>query len=768
MKISGWAVLALSVGLAGWAFAAQAPRGVGVVAVQRANSASQAHQTGKQPWYAGIYHDSFSTLYRSPFGADRTLAPVTLRIRTPLSATSAAIILERFNGNQNAVATIPMRRLPESFITGALGAAAAKSQTLWEGVIPGADMREAGIVSYHFLIRDRNAHIYYGNNGTGYGGVGGVDTAAYEISGYHITVYDRSFTTPSWLRQGIIYEIFPDRFFNGNKANDENPQTQLAIGTTSAGKETLAPIQFHKNWYSLPYDPAIVPDPHSKFYAEQVKLRGDGNWSTDFFGGDLRGVEDKLAYLQSLGVNTLYLTPIFQSDSNHKYDTGNFLQIDPGFGTLKTWISLVKAAQARHMHIILDGVFEDTGSDSLYFNKFGNYHSVGAWQQVQNPQVKSPYYNWYQWNPGSNPPYYGWSGVETLPLTNTADRGWQQFVYGNWDPQRPMSPAKNAVARYWLAMGASGWRLDSANNSNFSVQWWTAFRKAVKQVDPNAAIIGEDWNNPTNDNGTDWLTGSTWDSTMNYPFRNAVISFFRGNYADGSVTNNQVNATTFGLILQQMLSQYPQPSMYAEMNLLGSQDTERILTILEGAPDAVLLTPFQQATWQPTKSQQSLGVRKLELVTDFQYGFVGVPAIYYGDEAGMIGYKDPLSRGTYPWGRANTLLVQHYRLLGNIRRTHPVLQSGNFTQLYAQGASYAFARTIRGGMDVFGRQAANATALIAVDNGKAETLAIPVNGLLPNGVKLYDALHGNRAYVVANGHVTVQLAAEGGAMLFSS
>ena len=721
-------------------------------------SASPSTQTLQSDSYANSY-DSF---YRSPFGAVPTGQPVVLRLVTAASVTNADIQLSNINGGAGT-ATVKMHRLAANEINLAKGVGTTAGKSVWEGTIPAKYVAKPGVLNYDFQVQDQSAHsiFYYGNNDGGYGGVGTVYPNAYSVTDYTITVYRAGFTTPSWIRHGVIYEIFPDRFYNGNKANDENPKTQLAIGNGG-----LVPIQFHKNWNSTPFDPNINPNPASPNYKQELALRGNGNWNTDFFGGDLQGIIDKLGYLKSLGVNTLYLTPIFQSESNHKYDTGNYMQIDPGFGTLSTYVNLVKAAKAKGMHIVLDGVFEDTGSDSLYFNMYGNYKSVGAWQQYTGGK-KSPYYSWYEWSPGSNPPYVDWGGVSTLPQTNTKSKGWQNFVYGLWDPKDPTNPTKNSVARYWLSMGASGWRLDSANNSNYSIAWWSAFRKAVKQVDPNAIIIGEDWNNPTNDNGVDWLTGTTWDSTMNYPFRNAVISFFEGTYNDGNVQNYAMNAQQFGDTLMQMIESLPKPTLYDNMNLLGSQDTERILTILEGAPQPAGMTAFQEATWKPTAKEQATGIAKLEEVAAFQYGFVGVPDIYYGDEAGMIGYTDPLNRGTYPWGHANQALIRYFQEIGKIRTGHPVLQSGGYTQLLASGNDFAYARTIRGGKDVFGKPAKDATAIVAVNNGQKRTLSIPVSSVLSNGTVVYDALHGDKAYTVHNGTLEVPLATYGAVMLFT-
>ena len=604
-----------------------------------------------------------------------------------------------------------------------------------------------GLMWYQFSVTYQGQTIYYTDNGSQQAGVGQPSFTAGGPS-YQISVYDPTYQTPTWLKHAVIYEIFPDRFFNGNIANDENPNTQQGVYVNANGTENLGPIQFHKDWYSLPFDPATGSNPA---YA------GNGQYNIDYFGGDLQGIQDKLDYLQSLGVNTLYLTPIFQSESVHKYDTGNFMQVDPGFGTMQDYLNLVKDAKAKGMHIILDTAFEDTGSNSTYFNRFGAYGSTNGAYQNGQVNTNSPYYSWYQWAPGQTPPYNSWFGYDTLPLTNTNNPSYQNFV-------------DNTVGPYWITQGASGWRLDSADNSNFSVPWWSAFRQAVKKVDPNAAIIGEVWNNASNDGGatpagTDWLTGSTFDSVMNYQFRNAVLDFFAGNYNDGNEQHNAVNAAGFNRELMTLYSDYPLQSFYAMMNLVDSHDTMRILSVLEGVPSPTTMTALQQATYQPTAAQQQLGIAKLQLVSDFQFGFPGDPTVYYGDEAGATGYKDPLDRGTYPWGFANQDLLNHYRLLGAIRNANPVLQTGTFTPLYTSGSVYAFARTITGGQDVFGASAQNASAIVAINNSAtATTVTIPVKGTIADGTQLLDELS-NTWYTVQNGAVSMNLSAYQGAIL---
>ena len=708
-------------------------------------------------WFDDLKHDSFQPFYRSPFGAVAVGTSVTLRLRGPLGLVNPELRLWGAMGNA-AETDLPMTPVAMSASQIALATGDNPANySWWQVTIPATDITQTGDMWYQFMGRYQGQTIYYDDNGAQVEGIGQPGFSAGGPS-YQLSVYQAGYQTPTWLKHAVIYQIFPDRFFNGNITNDQNPNVDKTVGTLPNGQEGLVPIQFHKNWYSLPYDPAITANPTDPNYQQELKLRGSGQWSSDFFGGDLRGIQYKLDYLKSLGVNTLYLNPIFQSSSNHKYDTGNFMKIDPGFGTMQEWLNLVRAAKARGMHIILDTAFEDTGSNSVYFNKFGTYNSVGAWQQYKNPSFTSPYYNWFDWTGNPASPYNSWFGFDTLPLANTSNPSYQNFVYGG----------KNAVAKYWIEQGASGWRLDSADNSNFSVAWWSAFRSAVKSIDPNAAIIGEIWNNATNDNGTNWFQGNTFDSVMNYQFRNAVIDFFRGNYNDGNVTHSQVDASGFNNELMRLYSEYPLQSFYSLMNLVDSHDTMRILSILSNAPSPTAMSAYQQATWQPSAADMATGIAKLKLVSDFQFAFPGNPTVYYGDEAGALGYKDPLDRGTYPWGRANTDLVNHYRLLGAIRGANPVLQTGTFTPLYTQGGVYAFARTITGSKDVFGAPAQDASAIFVMNNAASgSTVTIPVQGTVADGTAMLDELSG-QWYTVTNGSVTLPLGAYQGALLIAN
>ncbi|SIS74231.1 Glycosidase [Alicyclobacillus vulcanalis] len=704
-------------------------------------------------WMQAYDHDSYQAFYRSPFGAVPTGTPITLRLRAPRSVTSATLRLWGAAGKAGET-DLPMQPLdaaPDEIASEA-GVADASDYTWWTVTIPASDVSVPGTMWYQFkTVTDSGQVVYYDDNGAQLEGVGQVGLSP-DGPSYQISVYEQGFQTPDWLKHAVIYEIMPDRFYNGDIATEENPNTQKGIYVNADGSESLGPIQFHQQWDSPPDDPNIPPSSDPKIEA----LRGNGQWNIDFFGGDLKGIEDKLDYLKSLGVNTLYLMPVFEAESNHKYDTADYFKIDPGFGTLQDWLNLVRAAHAKGFHILLDGVFEDTGSDSVYFNKFGNFHSEGAWQAyLKGDPSLSPYYSWYEWTGNSSNPYNGWFSIDTLPLTNTSNPAYQQFVYAGDD----------SVARYWLREGADGWRLDSADNSNFNPAWWSGFRRAVKSIDPDAAIVGEIWNNATNDNGVDWLTGSTFDSVMNYQFRNAVIDFFRGTYNDGNVQHHAVDAQGFNQELMRLYSEYPLPSFYAMMNLVDSQDTMRILTILENAPEPGSLSALQQDEYQPSPADEELGIERLKLVSDFQFAFPGDPTVFYGDEAGLTGYSDPLNRRTYPWDHQNLELLNHYRKLGAIRDANPVLQTGDFQPLYAQGMVYAFARTIRDGHDVFGKPADNATAIVALNNeNQATTVTLPVSSWIPDGTEMLDELT-DQWYTVQNGTLTVQLGPYQGAIL---
>ena len=442
---------------------------------------------------------------------------------------------------------------------------------------------------------------------------------------WQLTVSKVDYKTPDWLKQGVIYQIFPDRF--------------CKVGSREFTKRG----RFHTNWYDRP-----------DYAKEGVDYRAD-----DFFGGNVEGVVSKIDYLKSLGVTAIYFCPIFESSSNHRYDTGDYLKIDSLFGDDEAFGNLIQKADEMGIGIILDGVFNHTGSDSIYFNKQGNYPSLGAYQSKQ-----SPYYNWYYFD--KFPEDYGcWWGSKVVPTVNKSAQGYRDLIFG-----------ENGVIEKWTKMGVKGWRLDVVDE--LPIDFTTDLCKKIKSVNPNCTIIGEVWEDASTKVAySEWrpyFMGEQLDGVMNYPFKESIISYvFSGN------TYEFVGAVT------RIMENYPKESLDSCMTLVGSHDTTRILTVLSGVP-----TPHKKAERADSiLNEEAYNVAKtrLKVASVLQYVLPGVPCLYYGDEAGAYGYEDPLNRGTYPWGREDLDLIKHYQKLGELRAKYKDLLRGetHFENLSNEG-----------------------------------------------------------------------------------
>ena len=438
---------------------------------------------------------------------------------------------------------------------------------------------------------------------------------------FHILVHQKDFAAPSWFFGGVMYHVFVDRFCRG----------QGAVGTRDDAI-------LNEDWYG-----------GIKQYAPYVGAPVKNN---EFFGGNLWGVAEKLDYLASLGVTVLYLSPIFKAYSNHKYDTGDYMQIDEMFGGEAALDYLLKETEKRGMKIVLDGVFNHTGNDSRYFNRYGKYDTVGAYQSEQ-----SEYSDWYVFDrfPDS---YQSWWGIEILPKLNPACDACRNFLAG-----------KDGVAETYLKKGIGGWRLDVADE--LSDEFLDLLRQTVKKVsDEQGIIIGEVWENAATKiaygKRRRYFGGSQLDSVMNYPIRNAILAFVK-----------ERDARAFYNIVAEIYSSYPKTVCDALMNLLGTHDTERILSILGGneieGKDNRALSEFRMS-----KAARERGVALLKMASILQYTLFGVPSLYYGDEAGIEGGHDPFCRLPYPWGKEHRGLLSHYKKLGKIRRTHKAFENGDF------------------------------------------------------------------------------------------
>ena len=509
---------------------------------------------------------------------------------------------------------------------------------------------------------------------------------------WQLTVYDGQSRTPGWFGQGVSYQIFPDRFCRSRMPRPEG----------MVGRRTV-----HENWADTP---DYLPD-------AQGEIR-----NCDFFGGDLAGITAKLDYLQSLSVTTLYLNPIFEAASNHRYNTADYLAIDPMLGTEEDFRTLCREAHRRGMRVLLDGVFNHTGSVSRYFNADGSYPEVGAAQSRE-----SPYYNWYHFTRWPEE-YDAWWGIKTLPAVEENQDSYREFIIRGQD----------SVVRHWLRCGADGWRLDVADE--LPDDFITEIRRAMEEKKPGAVLIGEVWEDGSNkiayDRRRRYLLGRETHGLMNYPFRTAALAWLLGG-----------DAGAFRESMEEIREHYPSPAFYSAMNFLGTHDTPRILTLLGGEPVPESKEARAEARLSPAGYR--LARQRLMLGTLLLYAFPGSPTVYYGDEAGMQGYEDPLNRRTYPWGQEDESLPAWYRRLGQLRRERLSLQAGQIRYLYAAGGGLVLERR------------AEAEVTVAALNAGAEDLesAIPWAGALAT-----DAMTGQQ-FLAADGIVRLTLPGRSGVLL---
>ena len=459
---------------------------------------------------------------------------------------------------------------------------------------------ETGLYFYYFEvdinIDGNNRKLFYGKSIND----GSTCEYSYEnLNKYQITVHE-DFQIPSWYKEGVMYNIFVDRFNNGNRnKKPSNPKKNSFI---------------YANWSD---EPMYIKDKNGEV----------ARW--DFHGGNLKGIINKLGYLKRLGVSIIYLSPIFESSSNHKYDTGNYKKIDPMFGDEEILKELIEKANKKGINIILDGVFSHTGADSKYFNKFGNYDEVGAYQSKD-----SKYSSWYTFNDFPDD-YKCWWGVKDLPNVNELNKSYMDYIIYD----------KDSVINKWTNMGIKGWRLDVADE--LPTEFIKEIRKELKKNDAESVLVGEVWEDASNkityNERRNYLVGNQLDSVMGYPFRDNIVSFLKGN-----ITSKELN-NKFMTIKEN----YPKESFKANLNLISSHDVARIKTELHYDEAMVKLAVATQMT------------------------FEGVPYIYYGDEAGLCGGTDPDNRKTYPWKNEDEDMIEFYKEAINIRKKYSVLTNGD-------------------------------------------------------------------------------------------
>jgi glycosidase len=449
------------------------------------------------------------------------------------------------------------------------------------------------------------------------------------------------------VQDAIFYQIFPDRFFNGDPAND--PPNLDAWGA----KPTL--------------------------------------WG--FQGGDLRGVIAKMDYLLDLGITAIYFNPIFQASSNHRYNISDYYKIDPKLGSEEDFQALVDAAHQNRIKVVIDGVFNHCGRGFFAFNDILENHS------------HSPYLDWFHLNnvppdaysPGDADDYQAWWNFKSLPKFNTENSQVRKYILD--------------IARYWIRLGADGWRLDVPNEIDDPV-FWEEFRAAVKSENPDAYLVGEIW-----DGDPKWVGPGKFDGLMNYPVRESLIDFLL----------EKSTANEFSVIIDRQLNQYSRENVYAMYNPLGSHDTKRIKTILKG-------------------NQQ-----KLFLAYLFQFAFPGSPAIYYGDEVGLEGGKDPDCRKAFPWDedKWDSDLRQHIQRLIAIRKNDPALRRGSFQEVYkdSERGGYGFGRVL----------GADSVLMVMNANSSRQEYRLEVDGLNWQDGKIVRDLLGGEEFKVSGTELELTL-----------
>lgn len=451
---------------------------------------------------------------------------------------------------------------------------------------------------------------------------------------WQLTVYSPDFRTPDWLKGGIIYQIFPDRFFCSGSKKDNVPTDRI----------------LRDDWGAVPH---FRPD-------ENGIIRNN-----DYFCGDFKGIEDKLSYIASLGANCIYLNPISEAHSNHRYDTADYMKPDPLLGTIEEFTSLCKKAAEYGIKIIIDGVYSHTGADSIYFNKYGRYDSKGAYNSES-----SPYRSWYTFGKNKDT-YNSWWGIDTLPETKEEEPSFSEFITG-----------ENGVIDFWLNAGASGIRLDVADE--LPDCFLDKIRVAVKRHGEDKYLLGEVWEDATNKishgGRRRFLLGAQLDSVMNYPFRQAIIDFLL-----------TANAEKFMKSIFSITENYPKEALNCAMNHLGTHDTERILTLLSGV-SCEGKSREAQAEIKISDTALSRGIKLLKMAMVINYTLPGIPSIYYGDEAGLTGGKDPFNRACYPWDNENGEILAFTKSLGEIRKEYEVLKNGDFYPISATLGCIAFLR----------------------------------------------------------------------------
>lgn len=789
-----------------------------------------------------LYFDSRSVTYKKPFGAiPAGTQDLTLRIAA--EADDVQIARAELIDGKGVASAYDMKKVTT-----------VGERDYFEVTIPASAFTGIGIYGYKFILIDGKTKVEYGEDGAR-GGTGTVfDEGAIP---FDLTVYDKDFKTPDWMKNGIVYQVFIDRFFDGNPDNNRAktvdgyrgnglPEQSTAKGGIELQyfdggvKKDPTPDQVWGAWQDLPENPRHSTPENKPYYPE---AKTDGNWTNEFYGGDIAGIEKKLDYLKTLGVSVLYLNPVAWAASNHKYDATDYRHLDPMFGepvynkpndptsgldyektkvaSDRVFSKFAKEAKKRGIQLIVDGVFNHVGDDSIYFDRYNKYPEIGAyeyWAQVWDKvndegktqaqaedEVRLSYtsklnlvtgknyaypedFDFTTWFKVENQKiteadgktrykYDAWWGFDSLPAVEAKEPqpgddkalsgahewnvpGYRDMVIGHdltgLSDKAAEEQMKTANSQRWEYLGASGWRLDVA--PDVSQGTWQKFREAVKSTagrkdanhdaisDP--IILGEEWGNASH-----YLLGDQFDSVMNYRFRGALQNFLING-----------NAEQFHNALDSIREDYPDEAWKVMLNLVGSHDTTRSIT------------KYDHPQWEEENTAQAPeasdhALKQQALTAIFQMGYPGAPTVYYGDEVGLTGTKDPDSRRSFPWERVAagkkgdfagtgrySDLFRTYQQAANVRNANEVLRTGDLQVAYAQGDVIAYAR-----------KNDTAAGLIAINrSNEVKTIIAAVTGFLPDGVTLKDGLQGSVQATVENGKIALTLQPQSGLLMTST
>ena len=564
-----------------------------------------------------ILFDSKKAEFKAPFGCVAPGQTVTLDLHIPtaVSAWKVEIVLCYEDGSP--------ARYHEMYRIEQRGA-----YDIYEGDF---SLFAPGLHFYYFQIHAPHGMFRLFKQGD--------DTNMEEGGLWQISCISPDFTTPDWAKGAIIYQIFPDRFHRSGKCN-------------LTGK--LRPYTVHRHWDE---DVDWAPDENGIVH------------NNDFFGGNFRGITEKMDYIASLGTGIIYLNPIGKAFSNHRYDTGDYKIPDPMLGTEADFRDMCDAAHARGMKVILDGVYSHTGSNSLYFDRERTFGGNGAYCRQD-----SPFYHWYTFYQWPNN-YHSWWNFDTLPTVNKMHPDFIRYVITDED----------SVVAHWMKLGADGFRLDVADE--LPDEFIRMIHDRIREINPEALLMGEVWEDASNKTAYNhrrrYFTNAELDSVMNYPFRTAILNFMRG----------RDDGRGFKETVMSIVENYPSQVVACNMNLLGTHDTPRILTALVDDFDG---SREEKAHRHLSRNQMEVARDRLMMASFLQYTLPGCPSLYYADETCMEGYKDPFNRRTYPWGREDTEILGHFRCLGKLRTQNIALRLGDIRFTVASDRHLAYTRSAQG------------------------------------------------------------------------